>query len=95
MSSTDSSAAPSTVSAPVRAPTLTLSAAETAFMASTTINARRTPAERVGSGVGMALLARGGVSIGRIVRSLYEPCNVTVHDRARPVRSPGANARAS
>ena len=47
MSSTDSSAAPSTVSAPVRAPTPILIAAESALSASTTSSARRTPEERL------------------------------------------------
>ena len=58
MSSTDSSAAPSTVSAPVRAPTPTLSAAESALSSSTIKSARRTPSDRIGAGVTIALDGR-------------------------------------
>jgi hypothetical protein len=62
------------VSAPVRAPTLIFSAAESAFSASTTKRARRTPDERIGDGVTTMALEYCGVSIRMILRSLPELC---------------------
>lgn len=58
----------------VRAPTLTLSAAEIALRSTTTIRARRTPVETHRVWRAATAMVPGGVSIRRIVRSLYERC---------------------
>ncbi len=63
MSSVDSSAAPSTVSAPVRMPTMTLTAATAALSRRTTTSTRRTPAQSAGAL--RAMLEPEGVVIGR------------------------------